>query len=183
MRLCYYQWPLKLKYLDNPKLRAKGAEYEIEKIHADYMADAERWHCGYRTTRVNAHSKFVWNLTRFRDEFRIYSHELRYGESYAEELSIRMTDLMEPYDLKTMEAAIVEMWEIREHELLLFCASSKHQTNSVNSETGVVNNTFIWDTLHGKIRESLFTLDPDFQDLQVDMTGSPQLSMFPTFMF
>ena len=57
-----------------------------------------------------------------------------------------MESLYLPYALTTMEAAIVELWEFRKNEILLFCASSKHQTNSFNEKTGVVNNTFIWNT-------------------------------------
>ena len=81
-------------------------------------------------------------------------HEIRDGKSYYRELVVSMKSLFLPYNLTTMEAAIVEMWEIRRDELLLFCASSTHQTNSINPQTGVVNNTFIWDTNKGTIRES-----------------------------
>ena len=45
----------------------------------------------------------------------------------------------------------------------------------------MVNNTFIWDTQNNTIRESEFCHHEKYQDLQVDMIGTPMLSMFPTF--
>lgn len=94
-----------------------------------------------------------------------------------------MNALFEPYGLSTMEAAIVELWEFQPNVLLIFCASTKHEKNAVSKESGVVNNTFIWDTQQGTIRESQFTLPPERQDLQVDIVGTPALSMFRTFYF
>ena len=72
------------------------------------------------------------------------------------------------------------MWQFRPSEMLLFCASDKNQKNKVNSK-GVVNNTFIWDTENNTIRESEFYHDNPYQDLQVDVIGTPMLSMFPTY--
>lgn len=46
-----------------------------------------------------------------------------------------------------------------------------------------MNNTFIWDLEMKIIRESKFTFPAKRQDLQVDIFGTPSLSMFRTFDF
>jgi hypothetical protein len=139
--------------------------------------------------KVNSHSKYVWYETRHKNVFRVRileliksSHTNTFVEKY-QSIEVSMSFLYEQYFLAEMEAAIVELWEFQPNVLLLFCASTKNEKNAINMKTGVVNNTFLWDTELGIIRESKFTLPPQFQDLQVDFIGSPQLSMFRTFNF
>jgi hypothetical protein len=120
-------------------------------------------------------------MVRFKENLDVRIHEIRNGDSHYEKLTISLQSLAAPYGMPTIEIAVVEMWEFRPNQLLLFCASDKNQKGKVNKK-GVVNNTFIWDHENNIIRESKFFHTPDFQDLQVDMFGTPVLSMFPTFM-
>ncbi len=68
--------------------------------------------------------------------------------------------------------------------LLLYCTSDRIESkNAINPQTGVINNTFIWNTKLGTIRESKFTFPPKYNDLQIDMFGTPSFSMFRTLDF
>ena len=53
----------------------------------------------------------------------------------------------------------------------------------MSPESGVINNTFLWDLKTQVVRESKFVLPEKYQDLQVDIYGTPSLSMFRTFYF
>jgi len=82
-----------------------------------------------------------------------------------------------------MAAAINYMWEFQPNVLIMHCNTTKDNDKCKNPQTGVVNNTFIWDLKTETIRESKFVLDPEYQDLQVDIYGTPSFSMFRTFFF
>ena len=49
------------------------------------------------------------------------------------EFRIKLNSLYEPYKMDGMELAIVELWEYRPKELLLFTATNKNILNKENS--------------------------------------------------
>ena len=73
------------------------------------------------------------------------------------------------------------MWEIRENEYLLYTATNKNE-KAVNKDC-IINNTFIWNETTNIIRESKFSFDQKYHDLQIDLIGTPTFSMFRTFYF
>jgi hypothetical protein len=94
-----------------------------------------------------------------------------------------MKPLYECYNMASMEAAILEVWEFRQGELLLYTATNKNEKTAISPTLKVVNNTFIWNLHTNIIRECYFAFDSKYHDLQIDLVGTPEFSMFRTFYF
>ena len=91
-----------------------------------------------------------------------------------------MQSLLESKGCQTINASIVDTWEFQPDVLLMFTSTSREPNVSTEKE---VNNTFLWDQQLGTIRETKFTFGPKYQDLQVDLIGTENLSLFQTFYF
>jgi hypothetical protein len=167
MRLTYYNW----RALENG-----------QKPHPIiFEGDGHLWHPTYTIKKVNAHSKYVWFDRSFKDVFTMRIHELREGQSHFEEVSISMMPLYKPYGLNSMDAAIHDIWEFVPDVLLLNCKTSRKVKTARQSEKPV--DTFLWDTVQGKIRETRRFLPYGNQKFQIDLIGTPTLSMFRAFSF
>jgi hypothetical protein len=93
-----------------------------------------------------------------------------------------MSSLYQPYGFTKMDAVIHGIWEFAPGVLLLCCLTCSSYKLKQKADTSA-NKTFLWDTVQGKIREAPCFVPADYQDLQIDLVGTPTLSMFRTFFF
>jgi len=66
---------------------------------------------------------------------------------------------------------------------MLVCISNKSDLGKVSLTSGVVQNIYVFDTVHLTVREALFHFDKEFNDYLIDPMYLGRHCTFRTFFF
>jgi hypothetical protein len=155
--LTYYHYPLQISQ-DNTPRRVDT-----------YTSQADEWTYEHTTRRGNNHSLMIWFKARHHESFSFKTFSITGGKGQYKCYSFNRPIAGEG----KVETVISNVWELRPHNYLFLCYSSKATPNS----------NYVVDTANkGNIRPCRFTFGP-YQHQLIDCYSLGRYSMFRTFAY